>query len=430
MFTTLFRLLSLTLLLGLPLQAAQQCLVIGDSLTKEYEVEFPLLFPQNPASWDSRNWAEILHERRNTWFDLGDFDGYADSRATGHEYNWAIPGATTGELKNLFRNFGAFLEISSQIRSGAERVVIFAGGNDVDSYYRKIYNGESATADLRSTRDNLQWLVEYVQELKPSLPIVLVSVPHLGCAPDIQAQCPTDPVKTGRVTAALDDLNAQLATFAQSKGIAFVPGVYQLTKDMITQPFVIGGIEFYRQADPDSRPRYAFSGDGFHPAVSPQAKIAQLVIEAFVNHYPTTQITALSDQEILNQILGLDDAPYRNWIATQNVPQDQTGFEDDPDGDGLTNIEEFVLDGASAGQPDVSLLIPQVNRSLNPDQVEWLIRIRPEAADWADVQMQKSNNLLTWQRVPANQITTLQDGTQRLRLALNPRSFLRLEVSW
>lgn len=40
---------------------ARQCLVIGDSLTKEYEAEFPGLFPTNPASWQALSWIEILH---------------------------------------------------------------------------------------------------------------------------------------------------------------------------------------------------------------------------------------------------------------------------------------------------------------------------------------------------------------------------------
>ena len=61
------------------------------------------------------------------------------------------------------------------------RVVIFAGGNDVDSYYGKLYDGEPATAELTATRDNLKWMVDYVRSIKASLPIVLVSVPHLGC---------------------------------------------------------------------------------------------------------------------------------------------------------------------------------------------------------------------------------------------------------
>lgn len=417
--------------LCLPAKAAQ-CLVIGDSLTKEYEVEFPALFPANPASWDSRNWIEILHERRNAWFDLGEFRGYPDPRLTGHEHNWAFPGATTTEIRtqlSRIQNFWWIMELEGQIEDAAERIVIFAGGNDVDSYYGQIYNGASATTYINQTRDNLQWIVNYVRGVKSSLPIVLVSVPHLGCAPDVQRQYPTDPVKTARVTAALDSLNAQLATFAQSKGIGFVPGVYQFTKDIINGPFRIGGIDFYKEADPDSRPRYAFSGDGFHPATGAHGKIAQMVIEAFRAKYPATQITPLTDREIVSNILGLDaDIPFKEWIATQGITNGQTAPQDDPDGDGLTNAVEFALEGASASVATPSLVLPQVENDSVPRQLAWTYRLRPLAAEWAPPRLQQSVNLVNWTDLSLSAITTNPDGSQTARLPLIGRGFMRLKV--
>jgi phospholipase/lecithinase/hemolysin len=287
---------------------AEQCLVIGDSLSKEYEVEFPALFPRNPAAWDSRNWAEILHERRKTWFDLGRSSAFADPRLIGHEHNWAFPGSTTAQIKtqlNGFWNIWWTRDLQSQIRSSAERVVIFAGGNDVDAYYPAIYKGASPTTYINATRENLKWIVDYVRRVKGTIPIALVSVPHVGCTPDIQKAHPTDPVKTRRVTLALDSLNAQLALFAAQRGIAFVPGVYELTKSMITQPMTIGNVSFISAADADARPNYVFSGDGFHPGTAAQAKIAQMILEAFRTKYPKTAITPLSDAEILTQVLGL-----------------------------------------------------------------------------------------------------------------------------
>ena len=297
--------LLLTLLVGSTLHA-EQYLVIGDSLSKEYELEFPALYPRNRAAWDSRNWAEILHENRKTWFDLGKWSGFADPRLVGHEHNWAFPGATTSKIKSelsSWRNFWWTRELQGQVRSAAERVVIFAGGNDVDSYYPAIYNGAASAKYINATRDNLRFIVDYVRKVKGTIPIVLVSVPHVGCTPDIQKAHPTDPVKTQRVTAALDSLNAQLALFAKQRGIAFVPGVYELTKSLITQPLRIGEMTFISQADADSRPEYLFSGDGFHPNTCAHAKIAQMIIEAFRTRYPASNITSLGDVEILQTVL-------------------------------------------------------------------------------------------------------------------------------
>ncbi|MEN3942162.1 SGNH/GDSL hydrolase family protein [Prosthecobacter sp. SYSU 5D2] len=428
-----FRLL-LPLIFGLSIlpARAEQCVVLGDSLTKEYELEFPILFPTNPASWDSRNWIEILHERRNTWFDLGEINGYVDPRLTGHEHNWAFPGATAVEINDQLKSWQSLIwrtELNGQIKNAAERAVVFAGGNDVDSFYGLIYNGASPTSYINATRDAIKGIVNYVLGQKSSLPMVLVSVPHLGCAPDIQRQYPTDPLKTARVTAALDSLNTQLAAFAQSKNIAFVPGVYQLTKDIIEGPFRIGGIDFYKEADPDSRPRYVFSGDGFHPATSAHGKIAQMVIEAFRNRYPAKQITPMTDREIVASILGLDpDIPFNEWIATQALPPGQSGMNDDPDGDGLVNAAEFVLDAASASVATPDVLLPQADADATPPALTWTGRFRPQAAEWSSAKMQHSVDLLNWTDADPSVTTQNPDGSQTLRFPLQGRRFLRLRV--
>lgn len=411
--------------------AAQQCLVIGDSLTKEYEAEFPALFPSNPASWSARNWIEILHQRRTDWFDTGRWSTFADPRLTGHEHNWAFPGATTTEIKNQLNNFFNFWwtnELKGQLQNAVERMVIFAGGNDVDSYYGNIYNGAAAATYTNATRDNLQWIVDYVRAVKPSLPIVLISVPHLGCAPDVQLQHPTDPIKTARVTAALDALNAQLATFAQLRGIGFVPGVYEFTKAMITEPFRIGGIEFYKQADMNARSRYLFSGDGFHPGTSAHAKIAQLVIETFRSKYPATLISPLGDKEIIVNILGLDpDIPFQEWIANQGVAINQRGLTDDPDGDGLVNAVEFSLIGQGANSRD-TMPLPVPILVEGQRYLTWSYHPDSLASEWAVLQAQQSTNLINWTDVPGAQRSVQPDGTVILQVPAPDSVFLRLAV--
>jgi phospholipase/lecithinase/hemolysin len=81
-----------------------------------------------------------------------------------------------------------------------------------------------------------------------------------------------------------------------------------MTKSMITQPLTIGGYSFINAADADARPEYVFAGDGFHPNTSAQAKIAQLILEAFAAKYPRTVMTPLGDEEILTQVLGFQIA--------------------------------------------------------------------------------------------------------------------------
>ena len=423
------RLLLLFALASPALLPGEQCLVIGDSLTKEYEVEFPALFPSNPQSWDSRNWIEILHQRRTGWFDTGPFAQNNDPRIVGHEYNWAFPGATAVEIKNQLNNpVNKFLwtyKLDNHVKNIAERVVIFAGGNDVDSYYASIYNGAAPAAYTNATRDAIQWIVDYVRSQKSTLPIVLVAVPHLGCAPDIQLQCPTDLVKTARVTAALDTLNSQLAAFAQSRNIAFASGVYDLTKKIISDPFRIGGIEFYKQGDMDSRPRYLFSGDNFHPNTAAHARIAQIVIEAFRAKYPAGSITPLGDREIVTHILGLDpNIPFIEWAAAQSLPPGQTGLYDDPDGDGLKNILEFALDPASPpSAPKVEVIGQQ-------PQLVWSYKLNPIAAEWATVlRPQFSPNLRDWQDVPASQLLLQPDGSITVVFPSAGPLFLRLFVA-
>lgn len=85
--------------------------VIGDSLTKEYQITFPgVNFPSlvniegiDPLNPSARNWAEILHERRNAHFDSGSFrsslfNPWTDLRVLGHQCNWAVAGATARSI--------------------------------------------------------------------------------------------------------------------------------------------------------------------------------------------------------------------------------------------------------------------------------------------------------------------------------------------
>ncbi|MCB1224579.1 MAG: hypothetical protein KDK99_02100 [Verrucomicrobiales bacterium] len=421
--------------------AVQQCVVLGDSLTKEYEVEFPILFPDNPASWDSRNWAEILHTHRNAWFDQGDFDPQPPPQFSGHTHNWGFPGATTQEIRDRLASTSLLdyawqQDLKNQIANQAERVVVFAGGNDLDDYYDTIYDGGNATALLNQTRDNLKWIVDWVRTVDATVPIVLVPVPHLGFVPDVRAQNPTDPVKTGRVTTALNALNAELASFAQSRGIGFASGVYDLTVFYITQPLRIGGVSFILEGDADARPRYAFSGDDFHPNTCAQARVAQEILKAFTDKYPSPVIPPLTDAEILQNVLGIPpDTALWEWLAAAGVPAGQQTALADWDGDGINHLIEYSLEPMDAGRADPgSMPQAEVIEQAGQRTLQLTWRPRAEAAEWgARITPQRTDSLLgLWSDVPAAFITDLGDGRFRAQLPVVPgvdQGFLRLSIS-
>jgi lysophospholipase L1-like esterase len=418
----MLRCLFLFLLMGLTLRA-EQCLVIGDSLTKEYEAEFPGLYPNNPASWQARNWVEILHQHRTGWFDLGTWSAYPDPRLTGHRFNWAFPGATTTDIRNQLSsiyNFWWTNTLKGQLRTDVQRVVIFAGGNDADSYYANLYNGTVDASVTNTTLGNLQWIINYVRTVNATVPIVLVSVPHVGCTPKIQLDYPTAAVKTARVTAAMDALNASLAAFAQSQGIGFVPGVYDFTKALITQPFRIKGIEFYRMADADARTRFTFSGDGFHPNTCAHTKIAQMVVDAFNAKYPATLISPLTDDYIISTVLGLDpNIPFTEWLASQG----QTGsFTADSNRNGIPNGVEFALEGVTdeASMPKPVMQGNALTLTYLP---------RAVFTEWGSIQAQSSADLLHWNDIGTAQTTTNPDGTITVSVNLAGKGFVRLKVT-
>jgi lysophospholipase L1-like esterase len=420
---------------ALSLHAAKQVFVIGDSLTKEYEIEFPILFPNNPQSWDSRNWVELLHEQRNADFDLGSFATFLDWRITGHTHNWAYPGATTKELRDRLESTAFFDQIwqdefDDQIKNDVERVVVFAGGNDVDDYYDDIYNGASAAQFTNKTRDNLKWIVDYIKGRKGTIPLVLVAVPHVGCAPDIQLNNPTHPTKTARVTTALDSLNAQLASYAATKGIGFASGVYDLTKDLINKPFSIGGTEFYRQADANAGVRFVFSGDGFHPNTCAHARISQIVVNAFREKYPTLNIPVVSDADLLNWLGVPLDTGLKEWLASFGVPASQQTTAGDYDRDGVPNLMEFLLDGMNPNAGDVSMLPKPVITTVSNQKVlrySWKPSI--QGLQYAPLVLMQSTNLNTWSAVPIANIVLNGDGSYTATLPATGSLFLQLSAT-
>src|SRR5436190_17134522 len=150
------------LFVAMPAAAVDHLTVIGDSLTKEYQITYPglpgLVDGIDTTNPNARNWAEILNNFRNANFDSGEFKNslfvkWTDMRLLGHEYNWAIPGAAARTMRNLlidpngaeiaadadFNTLAGFatdwkqtpVRLSAQVTATSAGTVIWCGANDL-----------------------------------------------------------------------------------------------------------------------------------------------------------------------------------------------------------------------------------------------------------------------------------------------------------
>ena len=470
------------------LLAGEKVLVIGDSLTKEYRAEFPVLYPGNPAAWEARNWIEILDARRNNQFDLGSYSFFPDLRLTGHEYNWAKPGGTVREFRNFLRQdaaarneitassggaaiyelFPSWRTTFTSSNDQAQKVVIFFGGNDLalgnsDPVANPVFNGSPKQIDYESIyagsfgeasnpdhlrtsiRSNLKSVMEWFRNPRTfsdgsprpprfTGPMILCAVPHVGCTPKLQTEAGNDPARTAVLTQMIELLNAEIKTFAASKDIGFAD-IYAVTKAILDPaPFRIGGVDFYKQKDEDCRTRYLFSGDGFHPNTAVQAKVAQVVADAFLEKYPdmAADLTRLSDREIITQVLGLpSDLGYVEWMMAARVPVADRGPLGDPDKDGIPNALEYALadrnpGGQDAHPPFTALRGPHPEGAGEVLTITWQPRFEENA--YADLIPQISSGLQNWQPVAAGQVIELPGGSRQVQLKIveGSKLFFRL----
>lgn len=479
--------------------AVEYLTVIGDSLTKEYQVTFPgLRIPLlgidvegiDELNTGARNWAEILHERRSAFFNLGRFrndvsnpfnaDFYSDLRLLGHEYNWAVPGATSRLLRLVltdpdsselledpdFTNIIALAadwrhtgtRMRAQLAGGAAASVIWCGGNDlrfgstdpaakvngVQISYGTIYNGDGTGTGnpvplMNSIRDNIKAMALSMRDANPTLPMVVLAVPHVGCAPDVRATWPTNSVRTGRITTALSALNAELKDWTENTlGGAWVD-VYSHTVALLAAPSqCIGGVQVFNSSDihpvgaaQSLHNRYIFSHDGFHPITSYQAVVAQAVQQVLRERWPARfgASPPITDREIVTSLIGVPvQTGYNEFMAASGAPAGQRGALHDPDGDGLPNIFEFALSGNdpwSSRRP----VLPEPGAAGGLATLHW----RPLCENnlYAPAVCQQSPDLTAWTDVPAEQIQRNADGTWTASVPVPDGEpvYLRLKVT-
>lgn len=489
--------ISLCLLSAIPASGAAHILILGDSLSKEYEISFPGVPLAGVAGLDAanpgaRNWNEILASRRNAFFDQGIFKSsvlapWPDLRLLGHEYNWAVPAADSRQIRDLltgqnlneitddpdFSQFTALApewqqsaaRITAQLQAagGAAGVVIFIGGNDLNSgspdpaasvngnriSYGTIYAGDGTGVGdpqplMNSILSNIQQIATFVRNGNPTIPLAICAVPHVGATPDVKGKFPTDTARTGRVTTALHALNTQLKTWTETTiGGVWVDTPQSAFETLISTPLTLGGIRFQTAADPltsaDSaaaHTRYLFAKDGFHATTVMQALLARDILDKMRAAYPAVYGTAvpLTTREILVDVCGLPAAAgFNEYLADQAVDAGKRGALDDPDGDGVPNIVEFALAGKSAGTPDAGTPATQLVLDTSGAQPVLSLQWTPRFADniACTITCQASGDLVTWVDVPESGIVTAPSGTRTASAPLpeEGKAYLRLKIT-
>lgn len=405
--------LSLTaVMISGPVHGAEKVLIIGDSLSKEYEIEW-LGIGGDPFSRPVENWCEILDNRRGSWFEFGGSGTYSDSRLVGHAFNWAIPGSETSDWVSLVKNPPG--DLTNQLKKEVNRVVVFLGGNDVRVKYQDLYDGKPAAEWIATISGNIAQVLDFVKTQNPALPVVLANVPHLGCAPDIDGDHPYDVVKTGRVTAALDELNARLTLMVKERSMGLAD-IYSMTRELVTAPrWVISGYKVEKTSSGSGSPNALFLGDGFHPNMPAQAVFAQRILDAFNDRYGS-QIPRLGSREILVDVVRVSaDFTLAKWAENFGIPSGGRGANADPDQDGIPNIMEYALDLDPARSDHRHLPRPVVSgKNLI---LTW--QPRDPSGTHSILTVQESADLQNWTNVPTDSISNLEFNTLRISRSLN-----------
>ena len=402
-----------------PAAFADQVLILGDSLSKEYEIEFATdNYPDRVKSW-----TEILDDLRNDDFDYGSLLLRPDPFLiiSGHEYNWSLPGGLMGDFVDLVEARSFFDGISRSTLEDriedVERVVLFVGGNDVDSVYQTAYEGRSIDNFRRAFIEETETVLDYVIDEAPGREIVLVSIPHVGATPDVKSDHPFDPELTGNATTAYAKVEAEMRALAEEKGVGYVD-IFSLTLPLLDDSdYCFQGVSFENQSAADGRQERLWLGGpvaaDFHPNTLLQAEIANAIIDGFNERYDAG-IRRLTTREILENLAGLDaDVTYEQWATCFGVG----GVFEDEDGDGVPNGFEFGT-GGSPLVADTGLYSELVTEA----GVEIVFRKRLDTSARVEI----SSNLEDWTEFEAEKN---EDGEFRAFLPIGSgRNFLRFVV--
>ena len=454
-----------------------ELITLGDSLTFAYEASFGFEFTvpgfgtfgdgMNPE--EVKNWAEILDQERNSDFDLGKresiqipietiFGTFNYELYLRQEKNWAIPGLKISQLRRFMTSEAGFLELlaespdfgpfsfalnfasvdfaiedlESQIRNSDGRLVFFIGGNDVDSIYSTVYDGDDPGNFIAEFVDDAAVILDRVLELNPNLPIVLVNVPHVGITPMVKGGNPTDPIKTGRATNYLRQLTSELADLARSRDVGYAD-IFSATLPLLSDdPLSVYGIPFNNRGSATGDLDFAWLNGpystNFHPNTSGQALIANEIVCAFNDHYDTG-IPPLTPTEVLGNLLGKTadqvDMDFSSWANSYSLPT--LTEQGDSDQDGLPAALEFAL-GLNPLLKDSHKLTYSKESHNGEQHLTLSYPLRLPASSHVTLLPKSSRTLTTpFQALPFP--TVASDGLFRTRIPLTEgKGFLRLDA--
>lgn len=395
-------------------------LSIGDSLTEEYEFEFPFSAPAvgQPGN-HARNWPELLAAARGEHASFGaykgDFIGYSDLRNAGYQLNFGVPSLTaetwvdvietTSEFSNLL-----FYRTREELIDNlplADVAVIFLGGNDLENVYPAVYNETEAENFFPGLRRDLETLHDFVRTRQPDLPIVVATVPDVGATPErTESGSFDDPDKLAAARARIAAFNESLITEFESRADTAVARVDRLTNLVFDlDPFHLNGTIFTIPGADDNPPDRLFTKDDFHPNTGAQALVANEMLAAINSLLADDRaIPEFDHREILGDLLGLDpDQPYLDWIG--NFAVADAAMSADPDGDGLENLLEMLL-GSSPADPN-----PAFTGAWRPgDAIAF--SVDEEDARFIDWTAEESSDLSTWTAVPEARVTPTGSATE------------------
>lgn len=415
-----------------PAPAADQVLILGDSLSKEYSVEFQFELYGSSV----KNWIEILSQLRPDNMDMGEEISAADSDDPDYDsarflwrkalYNWGDPGAKVGDFLSIVRGSNSTdaatrATIAAQIQNDVERVVIFLGGNDTNSQYSAPYNGTGNwDAFISSFVAGIEEILDWVILQNPNLEYVIVNAPHVGITPKVKDEFPPDSVKTARVTAEYVKLNNALRLLAASKDVGYAD-IFSETLDLLgPDPLCIQGVSFQNTGNFFGNLNNVwldgFFSENFHPNTNGNALIANRILEAFNLQY-NSGLKLLTTEEILETLLGKNaDISYTDWLDCYGLAGTSENY-----------LLHFGL-GLDPRRSDPNRL---PRWELTPATASLTYRPRlSEPSAIIQVIGQYSDNLATWINATNSQITINPDGSLTFQIdATAPKRFQRLATT-